>query len=116
MPIEFIAQKTSAVVDLGTPSSKPTATTADVVEATKPLWNGTSVEVGLWECSPGSFRSHRDGYTEICQFLSGSVTIETTGGGSTTLGAGDTLVMPSGWRGVWHVHEAVRKTYITIDD
>lgn len=30
--------------------------------------------------------------------------------------AGDLLVMPSGWRGVWHVHEPVRKVYVVVPD
>lgn len=33
-----------------------------------------------------------------------------------SLGAGDTLVMPSGWRGAWVVHETVRKLYVIVDD
>lgn len=116
MTVEFIVSTDPMHADLGTPKPKPTATTPGVAEATAPLWTSGGVEVGFWECSPGSFTARRDGYTEICQLLSGSVTIETSGGRSAELRAGDTLVMPSGWEGVWHVHETLRKTYVTIDD
>ncbi|MGX5697392.1 cupin domain-containing protein [Agromyces soli] len=116
MTVEFIVSSQPIAADLGEPAPKPTATTPGVVEATSPLWSAGGTEVGFWECSPGSFTARRDGYTEICQILAGSVTVETSGGRRQTLGAGDTLVMPSGWAGVWHVHETLRKTYVTIDD
>jgi len=32
------------------------------------------------------------------------------------LAAGDTLVMPSGWRGTWDVREPLRKLYVIVDD
>lgn len=87
-----------------------------MVEATGAVWSSNGTEVGFWECSPGSFTARRDGYTEICQFLEGTVTVETDGGARAILAAGDTLVMPSGWSGTWHVHTTVRKTYVTITD
>ena len=102
--------------DLGERSPKPTAVTAGVLEAAESLWSGAGLDVGYWECTPGRFTATRDGYTEICQLLSGRVTIEVEGQEPVTLGAGDTLVMPSGWRGVWVVHETVRKLYVIVDD
>lgn len=113
---EFVAQTDPASLDLGAARDKPTATTPGVREADLSIWAAQGLDVGYWECTPGSFAARRDGYTEICQFLSGSVTVEGPDGTSATLGAGDTLVMPSGWTGVWHVHETVRKLYVTIDD
>jgi len=62
------------------------------------------------------FTARRDGYTEICQILSGSVTVRTDGGEVTHLTPGSTLVMPSGWSGTWEVHETVRKLFVTVDD
>ncbi|SFR70966.1 hypothetical protein SAMN05428970_1084 [Agromyces sp. CF514] len=102
--------------DLGARTPKPTATTDGVLEASATLWARAGLDVGYWECTPGRFTATRDGYTEICQFLEGRVVIEVDGEAPITLGAGDTLVMPSGWRGVWHVLETVRKLYVTIDD
>ena len=80
MTVEFTVSSQPIAADLGEPSPKPTATTPGVVEATSPLWSAGGTEVGFWECSPGSFTARRDGYTEICQILAGSVTVETTGG------------------------------------
>lgn len=107
----------AAHAPLPDPQPKPTALTPGVVEATLPLWDSADgrTSVGVWECSPGSFSARRDGYTEICQLLEGSVTIDTEGGDSVTLRAGDTMVMPDGWVGVWHVHETLRKTYVIVN-
>jgi uncharacterized cupin superfamily protein len=102
--------------DLGPAVAKPTATTEGMAEASDSLWKRPGLDVGYWECTPGRFTATREGYTEICQFLSGRVTIEVEGEEAVTLGAGDTLVMPSGWRGVWVVHETVRKLYVIVDD
>jgi uncharacterized protein len=107
-----------ATADLGAAAAKPTALTPGLMEAATSLWEqqGRGVDVGVWECTPGVFTARRDGYTEVCQLLSGRVTITVDGGEPVTLTAGDTLVMPSGWVGTWDVHETVRKVYVTIDD
>ncbi|HEY1105901.1 cupin domain-containing protein [Agromyces endophyticus] len=102
--------------DLGPAVPKPTALTEGVLEASGSLWEVPGIDVGYWECTPGRFAAAREGYTEVCQFLSGSVTIEVDGEEPVTFGAGDTLITPSGWRGVWDVHETVRKLYVIIDD
>ena len=102
--------------DLGPAAPKPTALSEGVLEASDSLWATPGVDVGFWECTPGRFAATREGYTEVCQFLSGRVTIEVDGEEPVTFGAGDTLVTPSGWRGMWHVHETVRKLYVIIDD
>ncbi|GAA1781243.1 cupin domain-containing protein [Agromyces lapidis] len=102
--------------DLGPATPKPTALTEGVLEASDSLWATAGLDVGYWECSPGRFAATREGCTEVCQFLSGRVTIEVEGEEPVTFGAGDTLVTPSGWRGVWDVHETVRKLYVIIDD
>lgn len=102
--------------DLGPFAPKPTALEEGVLEASDSLWSIPGVDAGYWECTPGRFSATREGYAEVCQFLSGRVTIEVEGEEPVTFGAGDTLVTPSGWRGVWHVHETVRKLYVIIDD
>lgn len=116
MSIEFIAETSPEAADLGEPTPKPTALTDGVLEAARSIWSAAGTDVGVWECSPGAFTARRDGYTEICQILSGSVTVETEGGESVLLRGGSTFVMPSGWIGTWHVHETLRKVYVTIDD
>lgn len=115
-PVGTVAGLAPIERDLGPATPKPTALTEGVLEASDALWAVPGVDVGYWECTPGRFAATRDGYTEVCQFLSGRVTIEVDGEEPVTFGAGDTLITPSGWRGTWDVHETVRKLYVIIDD
>ncbi|UOR02139.1 cupin domain-containing protein [Leucobacter allii] len=114
----------TAAADLGPHAAKPTARTAGMTEAARAVWSGGSpnaggeprIETGLWECTPGVFTAAREGYTEICTILSGRVTLEVEGEDPEEFGPGDVMVMPSGWTGVWRVHEPLRKHYTTILD
>ena len=106
----------TAAVELGPHAPKPTALTEGLTEVSASTWSNGRIDTGLWECTPGDFTAERNGYTEICTILSGSVTLEVEGQQPERLQAGDVFVMPSGWKGVWHVHETLRKHYTTIDD
>ncbi|MGV8970236.1 MAG: cupin domain-containing protein [Microbacteriaceae bacterium] len=97
-------------------SPKPTTTTDGQLERAVTVWSSGGHETGVWEATPGSFTAVRDGYTEICYIMSGSVTVQADGEAPQKLSPGDILVMPSGWRGTWHVHEPVVKHYTIITD
>lgn len=97
--------------------TRPTAITPDLSEASLPLWaNEYGARAGYWDCTPGEFALHCAGYTEICQILAGRVTIQEHTGEPITLQVGDTLVMPSGWRGTWRVEDPVRKLFFIVTD
>jgi uncharacterized cupin superfamily protein len=100
-------------LDAGAFAPKPTSTTEGQLERSLEIWSGGpgKLEVGLWDCTPGRFTATRDGYTELCYFLSGHVTVEDADG-RRDYRAGDLLVMPEGWTGTWDVHEQVRKVYV----
>lgn len=109
----------TAATDLGPHTAKPTSIEGEQTEATLSVWvggTGGKIDTGLWECTPGVFTAERNGYTEICTILSGRVTLEVEGAEPEEFGPGDIMVMPSGWKGVWRVHEPLRKHYTTIDD
>ena len=106
----------TANADLGAHAPKPTAVTEGLTEASLGVWEEGKVSVGLWECTAGTFTVTREGYTEICTILSGSVTIEVEGEDPRLFGPGDVMVMPSGWVGNWVVHEPVRKHFTIIND
>jgi hypothetical protein len=114
--ISTIARLRTTLGSIGEHTAKPTALTAGLTEATEPVWAGGRIETGLWECTPGRFTARRDGYTEICTILYGSVTITQEGQDPIRFGPGDVMVMPSGWVGEWDVHEPLRKHYTVIDD
>lgn len=101
---------------LGDHRPKPTAMADGLTEAARTIWSGSGIETGLWECTPGAFTAERIGYTEICTILSGRVTLFVEGYEPVEYGPGDVIVMPSGWTGVWDVHEPLRKHYTTVQD
>lgn len=101
---------------MGPHAPKPTAVTEGQTEASLSIWEGGKISTGLWECTPGTFTATRDGYTEICTILTGTVTIEVEGEENVTYGPNDVIVMPSGWAGLWHIHETVGKHFTIIND
>ncbi|WP_111721072.1 cupin domain-containing protein [Homoserinimonas sp. OAct 916] len=104
-----------ANVDLGEFKTKPGALTEGVVERSASIWKNEKIDTGDWEASPGSFPGKRDGYSEVAFITAGRATIEVEGQESRELVAGDVFVTPSGWAGVWHVHEPIRKHYVIIN-
>jgi uncharacterized cupin superfamily protein len=101
------------------PEAAPKPTSLDgQLESTLVAWQAADalIDVGVWECGPGRFTAVRDGVSEICQILCGRATIEGEDGVSAELEAGSAIVLPSGWRGTWTVHETVRKTYVMVHD
>ncbi|MGK0722007.1 cupin domain-containing protein [Leucobacter sp. W1478] len=114
--IDTIAAHQTDTYPVGPHAPKATATTEGVTEAAVDVWNADRIDTGIWECTPGEFLATREGYTEICVILSGRVTLQAEGGEPIEFGPGDVLVTPSGWKGVWRVHELVRKHYTIIRD
>lgn len=70
-----------------------------------------SLQMGTWEATPGQFRrSIVD--AEFANFMSGRASFLTDQGVSYEFRAGDSAYFPPNTRGVWTVHETVRKTYV----
>jgi len=80
------------------------------------LWaagDASGAEAGIWECTAGpSYWVQEE--NEVIYVLSGSLTVTPDGGEAKTLGPGDMAVFPRGWRGVWTLHETVRKVYVVF--
>ncbi|RKR20102.1 cupin domain-containing protein [Arthrobacter oryzae] len=94
------------------PHAKSTSPTGQA-ESSLSIWNAhPATSAGVWECEPGEFTSAREGYSEICQVLSGSGSVHGEDGTSADLKAGSLLVLPAGWRGTWTIREKIRKTYV----
>jgi uncharacterized cupin superfamily protein len=81
------------------------------VESVHVLFSDGGGRSGVWECTPGSFDSARNGDTELMHFLSGAGTITTADGTVHEIRPGAVLVAPDGWRGTWVIRETVRKVY-----
>jgi uncharacterized cupin superfamily protein len=74
----------------------------------------SSVDLGFWECSPGSFRTARDGVNEVILVLEGKGTLVSDSGECVHHQAGDMVLIPNGWSGVWEIREHFKKQYISI--
>jgi uncharacterized cupin superfamily protein len=114
-----IVLRDAATASLGEQRPKATSLGNDQFEASRVVWSheerGRSIRTGIWEATPGTFTARRDGYHEINQILSGRATVVPEGAPAIELAAGDVLVTPAGWVGVWHVHETIRKMYVITD-
>ena len=79
------------------------------------IWNVLSsgdgrFHVGEWASGVGAWRVHYTEY-ELCHLLEGSVRLSADGGAGKVYRAGDSFVIPSGFRGIWEVIEPCRKIY-----
>jgi uncharacterized cupin superfamily protein len=81
------------------------------VESVHVLHSAVGGRSGIWECTPGSFESARNGDTELMHFLAGTGTITDADGTVHDIRPGVVLVAPDGWRGTWVIRETVRKVY-----
>ncbi|PZQ15997.1 MAG: cupin [Ancylobacter novellus] len=70
------------------------------------------VTSGVWEATPGSWISIKDGAWEFATLLSGLVEIAEDGAQPRTLRAGDSFVLRPDFKGTWTVHETVRKLWV----
>ena len=71
---------------------------------------GGAVETGTWEATPGTFRrAIMD--SEFSHFIAGHATFVTDEGQRFEFRAGDAAYFPPFSRGVWTIHETLRKTY-----
>ena len=109
--IDLTAFSALAGMDLGAFADKPTTLTAGQQEAARSLWEAPDgqVEIGLWECNPGRFTADRSEAAEFCYFLAGKIVMTHLDGSKKTLGAGDAIMLPRGWKGTWEIVERTRK-------
>lgn len=73
-----------------------------------------SIEVGIWECTPGGWSIVDRPNTESVMILAGRGTITDLDGTRHALATGTSLTLPLGWSGRWHIEETIRKVYVTI--
>lgn len=76
--------------------------------------DAAGLDVGIWECTPGTFSKDAADYDEICHILTGRSTLRSCDGEVTELEAGSVVVIPCGWRGTWTVRETTRKAYTVV--
>jgi uncharacterized cupin superfamily protein len=67
---------------------------------------------GTWECEPGRSRWEFVTRGEVVQIIAGRMTVTEDGKEPVELTAGTTAIYPIGWKGVWEVHETIRKVFV----
>lgn len=106
----------SHLLDIATAELAPSAAPARIVsgEPTCREWvivdNGT-VEIGIWEVTPGVFRSVKTDIGEVVEFVSGAGHIEHPDGSTSPIAPGVIVEFLPGWEGTWFVEETTRKLY-----
>jgi uncharacterized cupin superfamily protein len=71
------------------------------------------VAAGIWEVTPGAYRSIKGTTWEVCSILSGVSEITEDGKEPVIVKAGDIFIMQPGFEGVWRVIETTRKLWVT---
>jgi uncharacterized cupin superfamily protein len=112
--IDFSTFQDLATAEIGAFSPKPTSIEGDQVEAARTLFQSEdgSLQIGIWECTPGRFTADRSQSSETCHIISGRVEMTRLDGETRQLGPGDLLVLPQGWVGEWRILETTRKLYV----
>lgn len=105
-----------AGIDIGTFADKPTTLSPGQTEAATSLWTSPdgAVDIGIWECTPGRFTADRSEAAEFCYFLDGKIVMTQADGTRRTLGPGDAIMLPLGWKGTWEILEQTRKIYVFL--
>ena len=93
---------------------KPNTLEGSPVESIHEVYSEDGLQVGVWEITPGSFTTVKDGISELMHFISGSGTIVGNDGATTVIAPGAVLITPDGWAGTWHVTETARKVYAIV--
>ena len=101
-------------VPLAQVGPKTGATAGEPVESLLEISDDGRIKTGIWECTPGSFPSARDGYSEFMYFLAGAASITDADGTEHPIAAGTALMLNDGWRGAWQIRETVRKVYVIV--
>ncbi|MFV0473169.1 MAG: cupin domain-containing protein [Pikeienuella sp.] len=107
-----------AGIDLGAMADKPTTLSPGQKEAATSLWTSPdgTLDIGVWECTPGRFTADRSTTAEFCYFLQGEIVMTHLDGTRKTLGPGDAIMLPRGWKGTWEIIGHTRKIYAILSD
>lgn len=74
-----------------------------------------NVEVGVWQATPGTYKSIKGEAFEFCHILEGVAEITPDGSDvTTTFRAGDNFVLYPGFTGKWKTIETIRKIFVMV--
>lgn len=91
-------------------------TTGAPTTASSKIYNVGPTAVGWWTCAPGSFLINGMAATESFHVLEGVFFLTNAEDGTARrCVAGDTVVLPKGWKGHFDVIETVKKLWVVVD-
>lgn len=105
IPASELAEK-----PLGQPSAEPL--TGQILTRAQVFLDNETVTSGTWECESGASRWEFTTRGEVIYVIKGSMTVHEDGGEPVTLTVGSSCIFPIGWKGVWTVHETLRKVFV----
>lgn len=108
----LVANPDLLTLALETPHPLDDVREGDPAAAYNELYADGTVEIGVWEVTPGEFAGDKLGASEVMYVLEGDATITSEDGTTLELRPGVSFVTPDGWRGRWKVREKVRKLYV----
>jgi uncharacterized cupin superfamily protein len=95
---------------LGQPSAEPL--TGEILTRAQVFLDNETVTSGTWECEPGASRWEFTTRGEVIYVIKGSMTVHEDGDEPVLLTVGSSCIFPIGWKGVWTVHETLRKVFV----
>ena len=105
IPASQLAEK-----PLAQPSAEPLS--GEILTRAQVFLDNETVTAGTWECELGTSRWEFTTRGEVIYVLKGRMTVHEDGGESVELTAGSSCIFPIGWKGVWTVHETLRKVFV----
>lgn len=97
---------------LAPPSATPLSGDITVRRTLTYANDSKSIMAGVWESEPGVSRWEFADRGEFIVVLSGRMTVQEDGKEEIEVKAGDAVVFPIGWAGIWTVHETLRKVLV----
>ncbi len=90
-------------------AGEPRTSSGEIASA--PLADGSTLETGVWSCTPGTVTDVEADETFVV--LSGHAEIECDGE-TFAVGPGDVCVLPAGAETKWTVYETLTKVYVLV--
>jgi uncharacterized protein len=91
---------------------RPGADGGDPQVSTLAVASTTGAQIGIWECTPGTWQVVDKPDSETFFVIEGKATIADDASGQVAVvTAGDFVTIPKGWSGRWTVMETIRKAY-----
>lgn len=84
---------------------------ADERTSDYPLLDDGQVQIGIWECTPGTLSEGAGDFDETMYMVAGRVSVA-HGGGTYDAAPGTLWASPRNWASEWHVHQTIRKLYV----